>query len=191
MPYILISLSLVLIALVIVCLVAKPKRRKKSRTKSHYDARGFDRNRLHKNGTKFDDFGFDYFGYDENGFNKYGYNKFGKNEKGQYDRYYDKTSVEEGFLSYRSYPIGLTTHAEERLRERLGYNDTTKMLMQAIKAYRYGKSKRQIKRSSAYMIEEIEQRHENGIVLIYKGYIYVFSSENALITVYKNDKIPL
>jgi len=61
----------------------------------------------------------------------------------------------------------------------------------AREAYCYGKSKRQVKKSSAALIEEIENRHENGIVLIHKGYLYIFSEDNTLITVYRNDRIPL
>ena len=41
------------------------------------------------------------------------------------------------------------------------------------------------------IMEEREKNHENGVLLIYKGYIYVFSADNVLITVYKNDDIPL
>ena len=65
------------------------------------------------------------------------------------------------------------------------------MDMQTKEAYRFGKSKCQIKKTSAYLIEEIEKRHQHGIVLIFRNYVYVFFCENVLITVYKNDKIPL
>lgn len=34
-------------------------------------------------------------------------------------------------------------------------------------------------------------KHDNGILLIYKGYTFVFSTDNKLITAYKNEKIPL
>lgn len=160
--------------------------------KSRYDSRGFDHNHIHRNGTKFDDHGYDYWGYDKSGYNRQGYNKKGRNRKGQYDRFFDTTACdEEGFLDPYEYPIGLPNHARERLAERLGINDPDKMELQAIAAYRYGRSKRQIKKTSAYLIEEIEQRHSNGVVLIYKNYIYLFSYDNELITVFKNDKIPL
>lgn len=32
---------------------------------------------------------------------------------------------------------------------------------------------------------------KNSVVLIYRGYIYIFSDDNKLITVYKNDRLPL
>lgn len=174
---------------IILFLLFLPKKRK---SKSHYDKRGFSHNRIHKNGTKFDDYGYDYFGYDRNGYNQQGYNKFGKNQKGQYDRFFDTTSCEaEGFYNPRIYSIALSAHARERFAERLGISNLYKMETQTIDAYRFGKSKRQIKKTSAFLVEEIEQRHQNGIVLIFRNYIYVFSCENVLITVYKNDKIPL
>lgn len=42
-----------------------------------------------------------------------------------------------------------------------------------------------------FSVEEIESRYSDGIVLIYHGFIYMFSSENKLITTYRNDRIPL
>ena len=42
-----------------------------------------------------------------------------------------------------------------------------------------------------FMIENIEKQHGEKIALIYQGYIYIFSEDNKLITVFKNDKIPL
>lgn len=165
----------------------------KNRKKRHkYDRRGFDNNRNHKNGTKYDDFGFDFYGYDIEGYSKQGYNRYGKNRKGQYDRFFDITSCEcEGFYNLKNYPITLTTHARERFCERLGITDFKKMDMFTIEAYRFGKSKRQIKKTSAYLVDEIEQNHDNSVVLIYKNTIYIFSCENVLKTVYKNNKIPL
>ena len=165
---------------------------KKPKGKQRFDVRGFDHNHIHKNGTRFDDYGYDYYGYDKDGYNRQGYNKIGKNAKGQYDRFFDTTSrEEEGFYNPQMYPVALSTHARERLNERLGISSLQQMNKQALDAYRFGKSKRHIKKTSAYLIDEIEQRHQDGIVLIYKNYIYVFSSKNLLVTVYKNDKIPL
>ena len=159
---------------------------------TRYDSRGFDHNGIHKNGTKYDDAGFDYWGYDVAGFNLQGYNKLGRNGKGQYNRFYDSTScTDEGFCNPKFHPIALTNHARERLSERLGLNNTSAMLETATDAYRYGKSKRQIKKTSAFLIDEIEQKYENSVVLIYKNYIYIFSYTNELITVYKNERIPL
>lgn len=62
------------------------------------------------------------------------------------------------------------------------------MDLQTVDAYRFGKSKRQIKKTSAYLVDEIEQRHNHAMVLIYQNFIYAFSCENVLITVYRNDK---
>jgi hypothetical protein len=166
----------------------KPKKSKGKR----YDHRGFNGFGIHRNGTKYDEQGYDYNGYDRDGYNRHGYNHVGKTRLGHYNRFYDTTSSEEeGFLPLNTHPIALTNHARERLQERLGVSNEREMLKLATDAYRYGKSKRQIKKTSAWMIYEIEQRHENGILLIYKNYIYVFSNNNVLITVYQNEKIPL
>lgn len=177
-----------------------------------YDKYGFDKKGIHKNGTRFDDHGFDVYGfnksgfdrfgynvcgYDKNGFNKFGYNYYGKNSKRQYNRYYDNDSYDygeyskDGFLNPRIHKIAVTTHARERISERIqsGNNITAEELAQ--EAYCFGKSARQIKKTSAALVEDIESRYGNGIVLIYRGYIYVFSTENVLITVYKNENIPL
>lgn len=165
---------------------------KKKKTKRRFDRRGFDHNRIHKNGTKYDDFGFDFDGYSASGYNQQGYNRNGKNTEGKYNRFYDtKSQEEEGFYNPLVYPVALTTHARERFAERIGiYNDRT-MNEMTYAAYAHGKSKRHIRKTSAYLVEEIEREHENGILLIYKNYVYVFSRENVLITIYKNDKIPL
>ena len=174
--------------LVIVLLIVINRRSKKDR----YDARGFDHNRIHRNGSKYDDHGFDYDGYDQEGYNRQGYNKKGRNRKGQYDRLFDTTSCdEEGFADPYECPIGIPEHARMRMAERLGIINPDKMELQVISAYRYGRSKRQIKKTSAYLVEELEQKHPGGVVLIYKGYIYVFSYDNALKTVFKNERIPL
>ena len=159
---------------------------------SRYDARGFDHNRIHRNGTKYDDNGYDYYGYDHEGYDRQGYNQTGRNRKGQYDRAFDQTSgPEEGFYDLLEYPVGLSDHARERFRERLGLCDPFEMEKYTYFAYRYGKSKRQIKKTSAYLVEELEQKHPGGVVLIYKGFVYVFSYDNTLKTLYKNERIPL
>ena len=168
---------------------SKGKKRKPTRK---FDKRGFDHNYIHRNGTKYDDYGFDYYGYSAAGYNLEGYNRDGKNREGKYDRFRDtRSQEEEGFYDPFVYPVALTTHARERFAERLGICDDRKMNDMTFGAYAYGKSKRQIKKTSAYLVEEIEREHENSILLIYRNYIYVFSRENVLITVYKNDRIPM
>lgn len=171
-----------------------------------YNSKGFNRKGIHKNGTKYDDFGYDVRGYDKNGFdhqgydangydrtgyNRQGYNRFGKNAKGQYNRLFDVYYSEDGFRNPRLYPIGVTNHARERMIDRMHIQNVQDVEETAFDAYRYGKSKRQIKKSSTVIIEEIESRHKNSVLLVYKGYIYIFSDDNKLITVYKNNRIPL
>ena len=174
--------------------------------RNKYNSRGFNRRGIHRNGTKFDDFGYDSRGYDRNGYdrqgydqsgydiegyNRNGYNQTGKNRKGQYNRIFDAHFEEDGFYSIRRYPLGVTAHARQRMIERIPAQNLCDLDKLAHEAYCYGKSKRQVKKSSAALIEEIENQHNNGRVLIYRGYIYIFSEENVLITVYKNDRIPL
>ena len=181
-------LFIIIILIVLICFVLGNS----DKSKRKYNSRGFDHNKIHRNGTKYDDNGFDYYGFDANGYNQNGYNRKGKNCKGQYDRFFDTTSSErEGFNNPEVYPIVLSTHARERFCERLGIKDSQKMEMLAREAYRFGKSKRQIKKSSAFQVEEIENKYENSVVLIYQNVIYIFSCDNVLKTLYKNDKIPL
>ena len=173
---------------------------------SHYNHRGFNKKGIHKNGTKYDESGYDYRGFDRNGYDSHGfdvdgfnrlgyciagYNRQGKNQKGQYNRFYDLNYSEDGFLDFRRYPIGVTNHARQRMMERMSIQNHRDMDKITQEAYCYGKSKRQVKKSSAVIMEEIEKSHGNGVLLIHKGYIYVFSENNVLITVYKNDRIPL
>lgn len=191
------TVTIVLIVLLFVGFVCWPKK---------YDRRGFNKKGIHKNGTKYDDSGYDYNGYDRKGYDcqgydtagfdclgycKAGYNREGKNSKGQYNRLYDLNYGKDGFHSFIQYPIGVTNHARQRMMERMPIknpNDIEKLVREA---YCYGKSKRQVKKSSAALMAEIENRHRKGILLIYKGYIYVFSEDNILITVYKNEQISL
>ena len=173
--------------------------------RNKYNSRGFNRKGIHRNGTKFDEYGFDSHGYDRNGYdrqgynqngydiegyNKKGYNRTGKNRKGQYNRIFD-TYSEEGFYSISQYPMGVTNHARQRMIERMSLQNSRDVDKLAYEAYCYGKSRRQVKKSSVGLIKEIENRYDNSIVLIYHGYIYIFSIENLLITVYKNERIPL
>ena len=170
-----------------------------------YNARGFNRNGIHKNGTKYDDLGYDCNGYnrhgfdrqgynrngyDHNGYGREGYNREGKNVKGQYNRLFD-LQRREGFCNPKQYPIIVTTHAKERMFERMSIETAQDAENIAYQAYCYGRSKYQVKKSSATLIEGSESRYENSVLLLHRGYIYVFSKENKLITVYKNDRIPL
>lgn len=161
------------------------------------DERGFDRNEIHKSGTKYDEDGFDVDGYDKNGYNEDGYNIHGKNAKGKYNRIYDVADYkdseynQDGFLDPRIYTIGATTHARDRITERMTGKCAANVDKVVYDAYCFGRSARQIKKTSAALVKDIENRHESGIVLIYNGFIYVFSEENVLITMYKNENIPL
>ncbi len=129
--------------------------------------------------------------YDENGYNRHGYDKDGKNEKGQYNRLYDKNRDIDGFYNPQYYPVAITNHARERIYERMPNYCCKNPDKLVFDAYCYGKSKRQVKKTSAGKMKEIEERYKNSVLLIYNGYLYVFSRDNVLITVYKNDQIPL
>lgn len=192
-----VEIILVVVALVCVLLFL---------TKSK-DNRGSDRKEDHKSGTRYDDpgydvagydrCGYDHEGYDQNGYNRDGYDRTGRNCKGQYNRLFDveiyKTSQysADGFLDPRYYPVIVTDHARQRISERLLGGEKTGIVRAAQEAYCFGKSKRQIRRSSSGLVEEIESRYDGSVVLIYHGYIYVFSEDNKLITMYKNERIPL
>ena len=172
------------------------------------DNSGFDRNGSHKNGTKFDDDGNDegydknaYDGYDYNlegddinGYNSDDYNIDGKNRKGQYNRFFDVHDYvndeysKDGFLNPGCYPVIVTDHAKMRIRERMGADVNPYKI--AREAYAYGKSAKQLMKTSAAMLKDIESRHgENSVALIYRGYIFVFSEDNKLITMFKNDRV--
>lgn len=168
--------------------------------KDGFDKNGFDHEGYNRNGYNF--YGYDREGYNKNGYNvkgldregynTFGYNKYGKSKNGKYDRYYDAFSFEkDGLRSMDEFPVALTDHSIERFSERLGITKRLDMQRSAIDAYRYGKSRRQLKKTSAALVDEIENRHENGTVLIYRNYIYIFSETNALITLYRNENIPL
>lgn len=162
-----------------------------------YDRQGFDKKGFHKNGTKYDDDGYDYFGYDRNGYNRQGYNTRGRNARGQYDRFYDIKDFQkgcfsaDGFLDPRDYPVAVTNHARSRMQERMGIHNRDQMEALAFEAYRFGRSARQLPGTSAALVRDIEGRQENSVVLLYRNYVYIFSVDNVLITVYKNDNIRL
>ena len=133
--------------------------------------------------------------YDSEGYNRQGYNEVGRNRQGKYNRYYNvkcyKTDLysEEGFLDIRKNPLYLTNHARERMCERMGINDTRRMNELAFEAYQFGKSKLQLMKSERGIIEEKEQEYGDSVILIYRGYCYVFTENNGLKTVYKNDRV--
>lgn len=151
---------------------------------------------------KYDEYGYDKDGYDcdgynKDGFNRAGYNVFGQTVGGKYNRLCDVENYcrseysRDGFLNPNIYHIAVTEHARQRISERVSVGKSIGAEELAAEAYCYGRSARQIKKTSAALVEDIQNRRGNGIVLIYRGYIFVFSEENVLITVYKNERIPL
>ena len=150
---------------------------------------------LDKNRKSYDDSNYNSDEYNIDGYNKYGYNIEGKNKNGRYNRIFDAYSFNtsqcnrDGFYNPRYFPVRVTNHAMKRMTERMSVHNETEAEKLAYEAYCYGKSKRQVKKSSVLLIEEIENRYEKGILLVYCGYIYIFSVDNKLITVYKNDRI--
>ena len=136
-----------------------------------------------------------FYEYDSEGYNKQGYNEVGRNRQGKYNRYYNvkcyKTGLysEEGFLDIRKNPMYLTNHARKRMCERMGINDYCRMDELAFEAYQFGKSKMQLMKSERGIIEEKEQEYGDSVILIYRGYCYVFTENNGLKTVYKNDRV--
>ena len=133
--------------------------------------------------------------YDSEGYNRQGYNEVGRNRQGKYNRYYNvkcyKTDLysEEGFLDIRKNPLYLTNHARERMYERIGIKDSHRMNELAFEAYQFGKSKLQLMKSERGIIEDKEQEYGDSVILIYRGFCYVFTENNGLKTVYKNDKV--
>ncbi len=129
--------------------------------------------------------------YDSEGYNRQGYNNIGRNRQGKYNRYYNvkcyQTELysEEGFLDVRKNPLYLTNHAKERMNIR----ESDKMKQIAFDAYQFGKSKFQLMKSERGIIEDKEQEYGDSIILIYRGYCYVFTENNGLKTVYKNDRV--
>lgn len=133
------------------------------------------------------------------GHKKYRPTKRRQHRKGQYNRLYDravfrtKTHSAEGFLNPAQYPVGVTDHARERMQERMGIVSHRKMDLLALDAYQFGKSALQVPKSAAARMREIEQRDADApkVVLLYHGYVYIFSRDNSLITVYENTNIRL
>ena len=133
--------------------------------------------------------------FDENGFDRNGYNIDGRNANGKYNRLYNRRAYidnmysEEGFLNPYVYPIIITNHARERIYERIPECRNISQNKLVRDAYAYGKSASQLMKTSAMELRDIENRHENGVALVYRGYIYVFSEDNKLKTVFKNNSI--
>ncbi len=133
--------------------------------------------------------------YDSEGYNRQGYNEVGRNRQGKYNRYYNvkcyKTDLysEEGFLDIRKNPLYLTNHARERMYERVGIRESYRMDELAFEAYQFGKSKLQLMKSERGIIEDKEQEYGDSVILIYRGFCYVFTENNGLKTVYKNDRV--
>ena len=133
--------------------------------------------------------------YDSEGYNRQGYNEVGRNRQGKYNRYYNvkcyKTDLysEEGFLDIRENDLYLTNHAKNRMKERMGVFDSDRMYELAFEAYQFGKSKLQLMNSERRLVEEKEFEYDDSVILIYRGYCYVFTENNGLKTVYKNDRI--
>ena len=96
---------------------------------------------------------------------------------------------EEGFLDIRRNPLYLTNHARDRMRERMGIYEPFKMDAITFDAYQFGKSKLQLMKSERVIIEEKELEYGDSVILIYRGYCYVFTENNGLKTVYKNDRV--
>ena len=133
--------------------------------------------------------------YDDDGYNRQGYNEVGRNRQGKYNRYYNvkcyKTELysAEGFLDIRKNPLYLTNHARERMYERMGIDDSRRMKELAFEAYQFGKSKLQLMKSERGIIEEKEQEYGDSVILIYRGFCYVFTENNGLKTVYINERV--
>ncbi len=71
----------------------------------------------------------------------------------------------------------------------VGINDSHKMEELAFEAYQFGKSKLQLMKSERAIIEEKEQEYGDSVILIYRGFCYVFTENNGLKTVHKNDRV--
>lgn len=59
----------------------------------------------------------------------------------------------------------------------------------AFEAYQFRKSKLQLMKSERGIAEEKAQEYGNSVILFYRGFCYVFTENNGLITVYKNDRV--
>ncbi|MBQ7045136.1 MAG: hypothetical protein IJN65_01430 [Clostridia bacterium] len=92
-------------------------------------------------------------------------------------------------MDVRKNPVYLTNHARDRMCERMGIRDPSRMDALAFDAYRFGKSKMQLMKSERGIIEEKEQEYGDSVILIYRGFCYVFTENNGLKTVYKNDRV--
>lgn len=92
---------------------------------------------------------------------------------------------QDGFLNPKKHPFGVTDHARERFAERMALKSHAKMDKLAFDAYRYGKSRRQLNKAAAQRLKDIEKRQGGSVALLYKNYVYIFSRDNSLITLYE------
>lgn len=84
-------------------------------------------------------------------------------------------------------PVALTDHAIMRMKERMGIRNEDRMLHLAQQAYRYGSRAEDLSRKAAILMRKKQKEYGNSTMVIHKGFIYVFSNDRVLITVYKND----
>ena len=90
-------------------------------------------------------------------------------------------------LLLRGKPIALTDHAIMRMKERMGIKSVNKMLRLACRAYRYGKRVEDLPQKAAILMRRKQKEYGNSTMVIYDGFVYVFSKDRALITVYENN----
>lgn len=86
-------------------------------------------------------------------------------------------------------PVALTDHAVARMEERMGIKSESKMLRLAKDAYRYGKRAKHLPKKTAAKIRKKQRKYGGSTIAVYNGFMYVFSKDRALITVYKDESI--
>lgn len=83
--------------------------------------------------------------------------------------------------------VTLTDHAIMRMEERMDIRNEDRMLHLAQQAYQYGNRAEDLPQKAAILIRKKQKEYGNSTMVIYKGFIYVFSNDRVLITVYRND----
>lgn len=82
--------------------------------------------------------------------------------------------------------IPITNHFVDRYRERVAKTSAERISKFANDAYRDGKNGEDIKNSQLRRLIDYKNGADDGILKIYKGFIYVFSAvDNAAITIYR------
>ncbi len=120
--------------------------------------------------------------------NSYDYRKDPQISKEREIQAYERKNwAEDGFLHPDFQAV--TNHANQRMKERLGLNNEQEIYTKAREAYLFGKSANQLPADSAFRIRQKEG--EDSVALIYRNFIYIFSKDNVLKTVYKNEDIHL